>query len=98
MKWTKKQPGVYVSGNWTIRNAGADWEILLCDEPKARRGTKRDAQAYVEEEVFGEPDKAKVDSTESVLASLRLEVSRLAETVAMLSTAVTDLADQIRKR
>lgn len=93
LKWKRLEPGRYQCGDWTIAGKGTKWGLYNDAQLVKSGDSKGELQRYVEKgPSLGdvEPEvpsrrRAGVDSLESVLASLRLEVNELTLAVRMLT-------------
>jgi hypothetical protein len=98
-KWQRAKPGTYTSGPFRIIGGGAAWNLYRQDKLIDCFPSKKAAQEHVEQNPdAGLPPKPKAergpapkDSLESVLASLRLEISRLTDMVGLLATKIDQL-------
>lgn len=109
-KWKRPRPGYYTYDNWVIEGTGTDWELrrVVNGESKiiAKLNSKKLCKLAAENKHDIEqkptpaprpapPPPPQKENIGSVLASFRLEVSRLTDMVGVLSNSIENLAKKI---
>jgi hypothetical protein len=110
MKWTREQPGVYISGKWRVEGEGTDWELFEGKKKRHKARSKKECQQVAEaaeEDVDGhhEPDdplpttfvdpKPSKLALDGVLASLRLDIDHLSHRISSLDDSNRKLTEAI---
>jgi len=101
-KWTKDGPGRYVSGTFLIEGSKTSW-TLRRDGKVIEKNiySKKSAQEMVDNNPDvgipkpPPPPRPSKDNLESVIASFRLEVSRLADMIGLLAVKIDELARKL---
>lgn len=98
MKWKRgSKKGIYNSGVWEIRGKGTLWNLYYDGDLMATRGSKKLCQQVAAddeepaEEQAPTPTKS-LKGLDGVLASLRLDISHLADQISALTAAINKLA------
>jgi hypothetical protein len=104
LKWTRKEPGHYVSGTWHVKGAGTSWDLydgrkhIASSKSKkecqqiAEDPPKKEEEPTIEDRGTGHKPKGavKLDDLHGVMTSLYLEMTHI-------TTSVTENAHYNKK-
>ena len=107
LKWKRPRPGYYTYDNWVIEGTGTDWELRrvvngeskiiakgLNSKKECKLRMENNPKAGLPEAPRPAPAPQK-ENIGSVIASFRLEVSRLTDMVGLLAGAIDNLTKKI---
>jgi len=110
LKWTRKEPGHYVSGTLHIKGAGTNWDLYDKEDHIHSGNSKKECQQVAENPpatiahkdsselpvaVSAAKSTSKATDLDSVIASLRLEIDNLSLRISSLDDSNRKLTDAI---
>lgn len=113
LKWTKEEPGHYVSGDWHVKGSGTSWDLYKKKtHVHGPCKSKKECQQVAEDPSFATPEPepknpqntgfnskgpASLDDLDGVMRSLYLEVTHLTTSIAQQAHYEKQLSESIDK-